>query len=105
MRTELFESYEDKYASLQRRVRKSHFASAVVSGGDLDAQFDMPAVDGVATPDENLVDDWGETIGVGYENAETLRCGDKERDRDRHRWELDPASAEDYFERAGEPRR
>ncbi len=33
---------------------------------------------------------------VTYEAAEELCCGEKSRERDRHRWELDPASAEDY---------
>jgi len=30
-----------------------------------------------------------------------LRFGEKERERDVHRWELDPASADDYEERMG----
>lgn len=36
---------------------------------------------------------------VIYEDGEPLRVGEKEHDRDRHRWELDPVSAEDYIER------
>jgi hypothetical protein len=36
---------------------------------------------------------------VIYEDGEPLRVGEKERQRDRHRWELEPASAEDYADR------
>lgn len=36
---------------------------------------------------------------VIYEDGEPLRVGEKERQRDRHRWELEPASAEDYVDR------
>jgi hypothetical protein len=31
-----------------------------------------------------------------------LKVGEKERERDRHRWELDPASSEDYVERVND---
>lgn len=36
---------------------------------------------------------------VIYEDGEPLRVGEKERRRDQHRWELEPASAEDYADR------
>jgi uncharacterized protein DUF6335 len=45
------------------------------------------------------VDDENNDAGVTYEDDEELACGDKESLRDAHRWELDPASAEDYRER------
>jgi len=35
-------------------------------------------------------------VGVTYEEGEPLRVGEKEHERDVHRWELDPASAEDF---------
>lgn len=37
---------------------------------------------------------------VTYEDGEPLRVGQKERWRDCHRWELDPASSEDYVDRS-----
>ena len=37
---------------------------------------------------------------VIYEDGEPLRIGEKERRRDCHRWELDPASSEDYADRS-----
>lgn len=43
------------------------------------------------------VDDWRGL--VIYEDGEPLRVG-KGRERDCHRWELDPASSEDYAERS-----
>jgi len=54
--------------------------------------------DGEASSQE-VVDEWLESLGITYEDLEELRVGDKEHDRDAHRWELDPASAEDYVER------
>lgn len=48
---------------------------------------------------EDTLDDFGDLFALGYEANEELYCGTKEFDRDRHRWELDPASAEDYRDR------
>jgi hypothetical protein len=42
----------------------------------------------------------GRAAGVTYQEGEPLRAGGKEAERDAHRWELDPASSEDYAERA-----
>jgi len=36
---------------------------------------------------------------VSVADDETLKVGEKEEERDKHRWELDPASSEDYRER------
>lgn len=43
--------------------------------------------------------DFGEAFGVSYQVNEELRIFDKEHERDLHRWELNPASAEDYRDR------
>ena len=43
-----------------------------------------------------IVDEIGRAVGVTYQEGEPLRTGEKEHERDEHRWELDPASAEDY---------
>jgi hypothetical protein len=51
------------------------------------------------TPDQDIVDDIGRALGVEYQDNEELRSSDKVIERDRHRWELDPASSEDYKER------
>jgi len=70
-----------------------------------EAEQPMDAADTVENPTEesalesDVVDEVGEAIGVTYQDDEALRLGVKETDRDAHRWELDPASAEDYVER------
>jgi hypothetical protein len=46
--------------------------------------------------------EFGEALGIAYDDDEPLRVGDKEHERDLHRWELNPASAEDYRERSTE---
>ncbi len=51
------------------------------------------------TPDQNVVEDFGAAMGLTYEDDEELACGVKSRERDRHRWELDPASADDWDDR------
>lgn len=51
-------------------------------------------------PDGNVVDEIGEEVGVNYDDAEPLHTVDKRAQRDEHRWELDPASSEDYSDRA-----
>jgi hypothetical protein len=51
------------------------------------------------TPDQDIVDDIGKAIGVQYQDNEELQASEKVVERDRHRWELDPASSEDYKER------
>jgi hypothetical protein len=48
------------------------------------------------TPDQDVVDEIGKALGVEYQDSEELRSGDKLAERDKHRWELDPASSEDY---------
>ena len=92
---------------LAERLRNDPLADPVVTGGDLDAQFesaqfsgDESAVSSMPTPEVNEVDDIGKAMGVTYADDEELKAGEKERSRDRNRWELDPASADDYQERA-----
>ena len=85
--------------------------ATVLAGGDVDAlpeEVDTgeEAVGGSApTPDQDVVDDLGRAAGVTYSDTEPLRPEEKEAQRDDERWELDPASAEDYPERVRELRR
>ncbi len=83
--------------------------SAELSAGDPDARWDEAESAGdetaggsAPTPDQDVVDEIGKAIGVTYQEGEPLRVGIKEEDRDKHRWELDPASAEDYVDRLHE---
>ena len=76
------------------------------AGGDVDADWESayrvgdeaPGGDN-PTPDQDIVDDIGRAVGVEYEDNEELKGDKKISDRDRKRWELDPASAEDYDDR------
>lgn len=92
---------------LAERLKNDPLADPVVTGGDLDAQFeqaqftgDESVVTSMPSPENNVVEEIGEGMGITYADDEELKAGEKERSRDRKRWELDPASAEDYQDRA-----
>ncbi len=90
-----------------REARRDHNeTSPVMTGGDVDANWeDAYAVGDEApggdnpTPDQDRVDDIGKALGVEYQDNEELRASDKIAERDKKRWELDPASSEDYRDR------
>ena len=90
---------------LRRELREHHSRTPVLSGGDLDADWARAdvgeeTVGGSApTPDQDIVDELGEAVGVTYEDNEPLRTAEKVEERDRKRWELDPASSDDYNDR------
>lgn len=104
----------DRTASAARSGRKEmrearlehNETSPVLTGGDVDADWEdaysvgdeAPGGDN-PTPDQDRVDDIGKALGVEYQDNEELRASDKIADRDRRRWELDPASSEDYRDR------
>jgi hypothetical protein len=87
-----------------RQAKKDHTeTSPAMTAGDVDADWeDAYAVGDEApggdnpTPDQDVVDEIGAALGVTYQDDEELKAADKIIERDRHRWELDPASAEDY---------
>jgi hypothetical protein len=77
-----------------------------ITGGDVDADYENAYFSGDGapggdnpTPDQEVVDDIGKALGVQYNDNEELKSGEKVTDRDKHRWELDPASSEDYKDR------
>lgn len=82
-----------------------------LSGGDIDVAAEQSAVDtetvggSTPTPDQDIVDDLGRAVGVTYQDNEPLKFGDKVAERDDQRWELNPASAEDYQARMTEENR
>lgn len=90
---------------LIEKMRQHHSKSPTLSGGDLDAAWDQAdageeTVGGSSpTPDQDIVDELGDAVGLHYEDFEPLHTTEKISERDRHRWELDPASAEDFDER------
>ena len=77
-----------------------------ITGGDVDADFEQAYFSGDEapggdnpTPDQDVVEDIGRALGVEYQDNEELKSSDKLAERDKHRWELDPASSEDYKDR------
>ena len=91
---------------LQGSMGEHHETGPAMTGGDVDADWeDAYAVGDEApggdnpTPDQDIVDDIGKALGVQYEDNEELKGADKIAERDKHRWELDPASSDDYKDR------
>jgi hypothetical protein len=91
---------------LQDSLGEHHETSPAMTGGDIDADWeDAYAVGDEApggdnpTPDQDRVDDIGKALGVEYQDNEELKGADKIAERDKHRWELDPASSDDYRDR------
>jgi hypothetical protein len=80
-----------------------------LSAGDVEAAWDQAdageeTVGGSSpTPDQDQVDAIGQAVGISYSDAEPLHTTEKVERRDDKRWELDPASAEDYEERQRQP--
>jgi uncharacterized protein DUF6335 len=91
---------------LHERFVEHTETSPAITGGDIDADWESaysvgdeaPGGDN-PTPDQDIVDDIGRAVGVQYEDNEELKGEAKIADRDRKRWELDPASSEDYNDR------
>jgi hypothetical protein len=86
--------------------QRQHGTMTQVTGGDVDVNVDTAYFSGDEapggdnpTPDMDIVDDIGRALGVEYNDNEELKSGDKLTARDKHRWELDPASSEDYKDR------
>ena len=80
--------------------------SPEIAGGDVDVDLEDAYFTGEEapggdnpTPDMDIVDDIGKALGVEYNDDEELKASDKVGKRDKHRWELDPASSEDYKDR------
>ena len=84
---------------LKERLSKNTSASPALTSGDVDADWESAETVGDEapggdnpTPDQDVVDDIGRALGVEYDDDEELQGGAEIADRDRHRWELDPAS-------------
>ena len=91
---------------MKERSDKITQTGPALTGGDVDADWESaysvgdeaPGGDN-PTPDQDIVDDIGKAVGVEYEDNEELKGEEKIAKRDRKRWELDPASSEDYNDR------
>jgi hypothetical protein len=92
--------------SLKERYDEHTETSPALTGGDVDADWEgayssgdeAPGGDN-PTPDQDIVDDIGKAVGVEYQDNEELKGEEKIKKRDRNRWELDPASSDDWDDR------
>lgn len=90
-------------AEMKDRLSKVTSSSPALTSGDVDADWESaesvgdeaPGGDN-PTPDQDVVDDIGRALGVEYDDDEELQGGAEISDRDRHRWELDPSSKDDF---------
>src|SRR5687767_6556167 len=91
---------------LAERFQNNQATDPTLSGGDVDARWEDAESGGdetvggsTATPGQNVLDEIGAATGVTYGDTEELKTGEKQERRDKNRWELDPASSEDYLDR------
>jgi hypothetical protein len=91
--------HDELKAELERHTE----TSPALAGGDIDARWEEASAIGDEapggdnpTPGQDRVDDIGGALGVTYADDEELRASDKIAKRDRKRWELNPASSEDW---------
>lgn len=90
---------------MNQKMQRNNAASPALTAGDVDADWqsaeavgdEAPGGDN-PTPDQDVVDEIGRALGVEYADDEELQGGEEIVDRDRHRWELDPASKDDFDE-------
>ena len=93
-------------AELAERLHEHTSTGPALTGGDVDADWESAETVGDEapggdnpTPDQDVVDEIGRALGIEYADDEELQGGDELAERDKKRWELDPASSEDYDDR------
>lgn len=91
---------------LRDKLHEHTSTSPAMTAGDVDADWEAAESTGDEapggdnpTPDQDVVDDIGRALGVEYADDEELQGGDEIRARDKKRWELDPASSDDFDDR------
>lgn len=88
---------------MQREQEEYNSVSPVLTGGDIDADWQEAEDSGeetpgghVATPDQDNVDEIGRAVGMELQDNQELHThAEILEKRDRHRWELDRRSADD----------
>lgn len=93
-------------AEMEQKLHQHTETSPALTAGDVDADWGAAASSGDEapggdnpTPDQDVVEEIGRALGVEYDDDEELQGGDEIAARDRHRWELDPESSDDFDER------
>lgn len=91
---------------LRGRLAEHTASGPEITAGDVDANWEAAETVGDEapggdnpTPDQDVVDEIGRALGVEYDDDEELQGGDEIAARDHNRWELDPASSDDFDER------
>jgi predicted RNA-binding protein with RPS1 domain len=86
---------------LAEELEEYNAKSPQLSGGDLDADWQSASVTGeeavggtTPTPDQDVVSELGEALGLTYEDDEPLAGAEKLQQRDQKRWELNPESVD-----------
>jgi hypothetical protein len=87
---------------LLEELEEHNSLSPRITGGDIDASWQTANQAGEETvggssptPDQDVVDQLGDAAGLNYNDDEPLNYDAKVLDRDRNRWELNPASTDD----------
>jgi hypothetical protein len=83
---------------IKEELEETHFSSPDLAGGDIDADWEnadtgsgSEAVGGTEpTPDQDVVDELGEAVGITYEDDEPLNIEKKMRERREKRLEPRP---------------
>jgi hypothetical protein len=91
---------------MEQKLQQHTNTSPALTAGDVDADWSAAESSGDEapggdnpTPDQDVVDEIGRALGVEYDDDQELQGGDEIAERDRHRWELDPGSSDDFEER------
>lgn len=93
---------------LIRRLESHTEKSPSLSGGDIDASWDQADVGEETvggenpTPDQSVVEDQGQAVGLTYQDNEDLDSQGKLEKRDRDPWELNPRSDPEFSTRTEE---
>jgi len=101
---------ESQSVELLREIEANPGTGPALTGGDLDADWQRAASSGeeavggsVSTPDQDVVDEIGEALGVGQPSDAEVRSSEEIlHDRDRHYWHLERQAADE--KRRGRPR-
>lgn len=99
-------------AAFKERLSEHNETNPAMTAGDVDADWEQAYSSGDEapggdnpTPDQDVVEEIGRALGVEYQDNEELEGAEKIARRDQKRWELDPASSEDYQDRLPTPRK
>jgi hypothetical protein len=99
----LISSARAGHDELDAMMRRHTETSPRLTAGDLDAKWEDAYAQGDEspggdnpTPDQNEVDKIGRALGTEYADDQELQGGDEIVKRDKHRWELNPASSDDW---------